>query len=249
MDVNDNKIDRDEQRIAELVGSLKRVEAPGDFETRVRARIASADKGEHGAWTPFLIARIAVPAVLLIAIGGYFGFYALRSNRVDTSTQATAIEEPAVITGTNMTDTAAPLTPTAANPQATNTLAQTIPSTDKRPLSVGSKNSNIGGGSIDQASKGSTAIFPRGLDPNAGVPIASVLEMIGVDAKWDGRSWRVNSVAAGNVGERSGIKAGDVIEAVNDRRVDAKTVFVGSFTSRSLLVRRDGKPIELTFKP
>jgi membrane-associated protease RseP (regulator of RpoE activity) len=248
MDLNNDITDRDERRVAELVGGLRRVEAPGDLATRVRARIALADKGERRGWSPFQIARIAVPAMLLIAIGGYFGFYALRPPEVNTPTQAAATGAPAV-NDTTMSDVTLAAAPSPISPRAANNVAQALPAPDRKPADPAVKNSDQGGGSVDEASRGSTTVFPRGFDPNAAIAITRVFEMIGVTAKWDGSGWHVETVTAGTVGERSGLKTGDVIVAVNGRPVDERSVFAGSFTSRSLTVRRGGKRIELAFRP
>ena len=69
----DDKIqDSDEAQISGLLASLKRVEAPGDFGFRVRARIASAKPASgRGSWLPASVA-VAAPLGLVLAVGGYF---------------------------------------------------------------------------------------------------------------------------------------------------------------------------------
>src|SRR4051794_1417753 len=69
---DDNIQDSDEAQISGLLASLKRVEAPGDFGFRVRARIASARPSTgRGSWLPASVA-VAAPLGLVLAVGGYF---------------------------------------------------------------------------------------------------------------------------------------------------------------------------------
>ena len=65
--------------VSQLLGSLKRVEAPGDFDFRVKARIAAGRPVDRNkSWLP-AVARFAVPLGLLLLIGGFFGYNALYS--------------------------------------------------------------------------------------------------------------------------------------------------------------------------
>ena len=61
------------EEVGELLSTLKRVEPPGDFDMRVRGRIAKGRPRQSRRW-PMAVARIGVPAAVLIALGGYFGW-------------------------------------------------------------------------------------------------------------------------------------------------------------------------------
>src|SRR5688572_29519198 len=63
----------DEQQISKMLGGLKRVEAPGDFDLRVRGRIAAGKPADKSSWLPVPV-RLAVPLGLLLLVGGYFAF-------------------------------------------------------------------------------------------------------------------------------------------------------------------------------
>ncbi|MEO7659678.1 MAG: hypothetical protein ABIV48_08685, partial [Pyrinomonadaceae bacterium] len=66
--------ERESDSISQLLGSLRRVEAPNDFNFRVRARIAKGRRAKVKTdWLPVAV-RYAMPLVLLVLIGGYFGF-------------------------------------------------------------------------------------------------------------------------------------------------------------------------------
>src|SRR4030095_11393406 len=69
---DDNIQNSNEERVSHLLGSLKRVDAPGDFGFRVKARIASASPTVgRGSWLP-ASAAVAAPLGLVLAVGGYF---------------------------------------------------------------------------------------------------------------------------------------------------------------------------------
>jgi S1-C subfamily serine protease len=55
-------------------------------------------------------------------------------------------------------------------------------------------------------------------------------------------------VSGSSVAGRSGIKAGDVIEAVNGQVLGSKTSFGSSFTGQNLRVRRDGKSMQIALR-
>src|SRR5687767_1201524 len=77
----------DEQQISKMLGGLKRVEAPGDFDLHVRGRIAAGKPADKSSWLPVPV-RLAVPLVLVLLVGGYFAFNALYSPAVPTTDQA-----------------------------------------------------------------------------------------------------------------------------------------------------------------
>ena len=65
--------DLENDPVRSLLGGLKRVEAPGDFDFRVKARIASGrPAGRPSSWLPAL-AKLSVPLAVLLLIGGFFG--------------------------------------------------------------------------------------------------------------------------------------------------------------------------------
>src|SRR5688572_11070442 len=67
----------DNDPVSQLLSSLKRVEAPGDFEFRVKAGIAKRNSiGGRYAWLP-VTWKVAAPMGLLLVLGGYFGIGSL----------------------------------------------------------------------------------------------------------------------------------------------------------------------------
>jgi membrane-associated protease RseP (regulator of RpoE activity) len=122
-------------------------------------------------------------------------------------------------------------------------------------------NGNSAGVSEDQAVGISEEVPPKAVDANRGmlpeppnmngntlVSAKSVLSRIGVEASFSGSAWTVGSVRAGSAAANAGLKAGDVIEAVNGRPLTGTTSFDSKFAGRTLRIRRDGKTISIALK-
>lgn len=263
-----------ERKIADMLSSLERVEAPGDFDTRVRARIARGQVSEGtSAWTKNLI-RLGVPvaAAIMIALGGYFIFTSINTGQNDVP--AVAETQPTI-----QTPIVGP-SPSATNDNQAEERIIVKPSDEmiadkidadspdgrvRREKDKATANSNTdppSGGSTDLAVRESQRVYPRGLNPNAKVPanakgvdpnarihVSSILDFIGIKANWTGDGWRVDAVDAKTIAGRLGIKAGDVVEAINGQTVDKQTTFPAKFDGKSLRVRRDGASLSIDFKP
>lgn len=242
MENYDHKIyDAENEPVRGLLAGLTRVEAPSDFDFRVRARIAQGKPASPAIWLPASV-RYAVPFVLVLAIGGYVAFNALNSPNVP----AVAVTEQQ-----NITPITAPpssdgiITPNddlraerieVRSPQSVNkglvrNTGRTVPapSTERRGGSY-----DIGGG------------VARKIEI---IPATDILSRIGINASFAGSECKAQAVSAGTIAERSGVKSGDVIEAINDRAVTEKTAFGNKFTGKSLRVRRDGKSVKIDLVP
>jgi hypothetical protein len=264
-----------EKQIAEMISSLKRVDAPGDFDTRVRTRIARAETVSTNSWAANLI-RTGVPlaAAVLIALGGYFTFMFLNSGQSETQTVADVKTEspqvPPQLTESRtyeqsdlrkLDETVAGKGENGRVPNGGDAAKDVPQKTTSLDSQVNSD--RLGGGSVDMAAPvAPPKIYPKGLnpnskaptnsrgvDPNTRIPVASILEFIGVKATWAGGGWRVDAVEANNIAGRSGIKSGDVIETINGQTVDKKTTFPAKFDGKSVRVRRDGEILTIDFKP
>ena len=254
--------------VSRLLGGLKRVEAPGDFDFRVKARIAAGRPVDRTAsWLPNAV-RFAVPLGLLLLIGGYFGFNALYSfNKVDVPPIAevrSTIAAPVIGAQSNESVTL-PANPVIAErveikPTGTDSKINTG-SPEKRIVSFKPSEGQPGGGSYDEARRTPRQFYPKGIDPNrkllvpkdfegnTRVAAKNILSFIGIDAVYSGSSWKVGLVKQNSIAERSGMKAGDVIEAINDLPLTEKTAFGNKFSGKSIRVRRDGKSMQIDLKP
>jgi len=257
----DDKIqDSDEAQISGLLGSLKRVEAPGDFGFRVRARIASARPSTgRGSWLP-ASAAVAAPLGLVLAVGGYFTMTTIYSPAT-VSPPAVADLRPAELppldvidrnfVGESAPDVAAlgpgtEQSPMVVQPREIDRAIVARPSVKRTGSHLPS--SDPGGGSEVLASGIVNEIPPKGSNNgrNPADPARDVLSTMGADV---GSGWTLGNVKKGSSAERSGLKAGDVVEAINDKPVSDKTSFNGKFAGKSIRVRRDGKTVRIDLKP
>lgn len=248
-------------QVGELLGTLKRVEPPGDFDVRVRARIAQGRPAASRSW-PFVLARVGVPAAVLMALGGYFGWNALNQPVnvpivVEVQQQAPS-EEPPVQPQIDRP---------AAEPENLVATRDGIPVVNSVPAGPGVRptdsvrpTSEPDGGSVDFGVSPSKRILPRGLDPDREIKDANiagnsrssareVLGMLGILASCSASSCRVNSVSANSVAGSSGIKAGDVIEAVDGRPVNGTATFSGQFSAGNVRIRRNGSLMNVALRP
>lgn len=249
----------DDEKITSLLSALPKVDAPGDFHTRVRARIAAGRPEERRSFRVPVAVRYAVPLLLLIAIGAYFGltrFYSL--NKLETPEVADVGPKTA---GPAMSEPVNNVV-TVPEPQIKDEQASVEPAVNRgvrteAPVGRVSRDRSLVGGSVDSdgGSRDSTqhvikkTLLPRGLNNDQQVPAGEVFNIIGVDAQFTGGVWKVRSVSEHSPAERSGLKAGDVVESVNDQNVSAKTSFPSPFTGKTLKVKRDGKDIHIDLKP
>ena len=69
-----------------------------------------------------------------------------------------------------------------------------------------------------------------------------------VNGTFGASGWKVESVSPDTLAGRSGVKAGDVIEAINDQVLTEKMSFKGKFNGKTLRVRRDGATMQIVLK-
>lgn len=242
-----------ERAVSNLLGSLPHVSPPGDFDVRVRARVARGKSVTSGwSWRPIFAA--AVPLCLLLAIGGYFGLRntetvvenAVVATRALSTPVTAAISQNVAVS--NVADPVEPDKLVAKMPVAVDRIAPPARSIETKPA----------GGSIDRAVTESVPRYPRGLSPNTRsitrpkdfepsvqMSAKSIFEQLGVDAEYTSSGWKVSGVKANSAAERVGLKAGDVVESINDRTVTERTTFKGNFSGKNMLLSRDGKKIEV----
>jgi hypothetical protein len=226
----------DNDDISRLLGSLKQVDPPGDFDTRVRARIAHGRPSAKRSWMP-----VPVGATLLVMLAaGYFG---LRSYYGPAT-----IQEASVIPLQQLNDQPAaeqkapPANPIVVEPTEEQTrdriaskppeMQPSIPNPLRAHL-VKSKTADKerGGGNRDSALTSPNVMTAPELTRNLS---KEVLSTFGIEANDTGAGWTVGDVKQNSRAQRSGLKTGDVIE---------------SLKNNSLRVHRDGKTVQITLVP
>jgi len=257
-------VDRDEETISRLVGGLKHVEAPANFERRVMSRIAEGEtKPRSFVSLPTLV--LAAGAVIVLLVGSLV-FYNMRR----PATQGNDVVQTPV--AAPVPQSSAPAQhPVAPQPMADpETVAQNggesiqqAPAQNRQtPKQIRPEtNSNIGGGSITLGQGQARPVLPEGIDPRSrrtnvntseivspnAIPVRDILEMSGISAEFQ-NEWVVKAVAKNSIAERSGVKTGDAVTAINDKQLTADTNFHGFGSITSLTVRRDGQSLTLKLR-
>ncbi|MBK6723183.1 MAG: hypothetical protein IPO41_04125 [Acidobacteria bacterium] len=248
--------DAGEEKVAAMLGSLKRVDAPADFDFRVRARIAQGRPAEKRvSWFP-TFARVAAPAVMLAAVGGYFGYNAL----YDTGTVNVPVvadsgpvaPAPLVVpTSNEVAPAPVPTTEVAAAKPPVNTEETVAGTPKKEPTTVAKKPETPEGGSVDMALREANRpgnVVSTGnsspVIPTSTLSVREAFSAMGIRASLSASGWRVSS-ASGRAAA-AGLKTGDIIETVNGKAVGANTVFDEKFSGSTLRVKRDGVAIQIS---
>ena len=256
-------LDSDISRLTALLSALPRVEAPGNFEFRVKASIAGG-RTPRTSLVPFL--KLVAPLSLVLLVGAFVIFYGTLPSStdvpavIDTAGSEFTVPQPSA-------DVTGPPPVTVSGPQ----ISETVASQPERASTTSERSGPVRrtkavadnrsqGGSIDRTLESANTILPPGfqsVDPrkrgvvpsnvgDADIPVKDVLQMLGVSAELGGDGWKVRSAAANGMAERAGVRAGDVIEAINGTSLAAKTTFKGGVSVKALRVRRDGKQVNLT---
>jgi hypothetical protein len=263
----------DERKLSALLGGLKRVEAPKDFDFKLKAKIAAASPvDERKSWF-FPGLRYVFPLFLVALLSG---FAALRifapgdapepvtvaetsqqSNKTEIAVsnvqENPVISDAPVITDFN-TNKATALK--VKSQKAANNPKQTlavIKSPEKREGKQIVKSRNSSGGSYDiGGGKSSSSINLNPNNPNSGqsgiINIHQMLDVIGIEVEFVGADCKVKSVREGTAARIANFQPGDLIEAIDDKKLSSKTTFSDSFKGKVFRVVRGGKQmvIDLT---
>jgi hypothetical protein len=106
-----------------------------------------------------------------------------------------------------------------------------------------------------------TTIFPPGVDPRrslsndhkpptgSGLSPLEIFSFIGISSSCSATSCQVKAVQPASLADRSGIRSGDVIVAINNDPIDPSGKLTGEVNVRSLRVVREGKTIVISLIP
>lgn len=249
-----------EAGIEKALGDLPRAEAPVNFEAMVRSRIAESD--QQASWRPgwALGLKFAMPTMALLLLGAFFVF----------SGGSTMNDLPVLaVNGQTEIDSGHAVMPDAPGP-----VSESLKKKDQLATKGvnGQQNTKVilpdgkvlrpneqGGGSEDKTvDQADPAIYPEGLDPNKkpdvrnikpptnnGISAEAILSMLGVKSECKQNGCVATAVAKQSIAERAGVKANDLIEAIDDKPVKAGTTFEGTINVRTLRVVRGGKRITI----
>jgi len=251
-------LNADERKVADLLRALPRAEAPSNFEFGVKARISAGVASRPGQL--FRLLKVAAPLTLVLLVAGIVMFYGVLPGDGTapiasdlTRSDDTKVSQPATKTEPLPTAVeAAPATePAAAGVAASPAEAATI---RRAPRPANRKESGTEGGYKQLTHRQANIITPPGIPatvgPNANtagreIPVKEVFEILGVNAEFVKGAWTVRSCAHNSICSRVGLKADDAIEAIDERQISRETKFRGTVETKSVRVRRDGKPLTI----
>ncbi len=267
---NDEVLSGDEGKLRQMLGGLKRIDAPQNFDFALRRKIAEHQPETAGKinFLPFL--RFALPFCLLVLFAGFVGFDLFLSPHIaDVPAVAENIPPRPISPTIAENSPISPISPSVSQVQTVKEIsaapvAPKIPKTINKVLPTTRKDENQNltkdedfVGTRDSAITSSRPILPKGLNQNQKplttenvlnnnpIPAQQILSQIGIEADYAETNWRVKTVKEKSLAERSGVKNGDLIEAIDDRKLDFDTVFTQTYSGKTIHIIRDGKKITL----
>ena len=269
----------DDKKIRLMLGSLKRVDAPKNFDFHLKARIANAKPTDlQPRFLPIL--RYVLPLSLVIVIF----VVAVLNNLYFTDSQI--VQPPQIAETRNQIPVIEQIENPAAvsqrqeNPESAISSSNVIESNRNNSAKVSDANLQIvtdktskkvkpkvlskenktedSGGSLISASTGTKIITPPGLNSNKTVEILpefennkslnpkEILLQLGIEAAFTGKDWLVKSVKQYSLAERSGVKSGDAVEAIDGEKLTDQPLKGRKFEGKQLTVTRGTKKIEIS---
>jgi biotin carboxyl carrier protein len=258
---DDEQLSAEDRKLSRMLGGLSRVDAPRDFDIKLRARISArtVENSRPAVWLPAL--RYALPLLLVLMIGGAV----LVNLRTSDEAGPAVVSNPAPESAPTAPSAVAETPPVEEVAQVPSRLPAEVPvsarevrraaipsgrsavPTEISSAAVQPSNTAVSAGSRDAALTEQNKVIHLNPAPNNSAPrgsaaVKDILSTIGIEAELEGNVWKVRSVRKDGVAERSGVHVGDTIEAVDGRAIDQATAG-GSI--RSVSVRRDGGSIKI----
>lgn len=257
----------DEEKICELLGNLQRVDAPKDFDFQLKARIANAKPQDFQAPRFFPILRYAAPlglAIIILAVVVINGLYSFDDKSVATvidnqdkpkvenlsSGNNSQPEEKVIAKDDSQAKTAENPTANLLYKEDKKEISPLIkePRLVANALNPAVKNSKAAknsGDSKDSAGTSPNILVPKEFSSNNPIQVKDVLSILGVEANFSDKKWTVKSVTQNSKAERSGVKANDIIEAIDGNNLSGETIPVAKTFNGNLTVVRGGKKMDI----
>ena len=255
----------EDRQLAAMLNALPRAEAPADFDHKVRGRIAARRQHSGSGW------RIFVPAfaaVFLVALGAVLYLGVLSSADVaDVPPIAQAptpapmpqsVPEPAVQLP-ETTEVAAEVNDNSAAPN--DRVAERVARPQGRPERRADREEQIeGGGSIDRAGSpvianpdrlvNSNAVVPNerppGFEGGGQVDSSEVLSLMGLRGNFQPDGFLVSTADASGAAAKAGVRAGDVVESLDGKRIEPETRFASGSAIKTISIRRGDERLVLS---
>ena len=286
------KTSAEQTRVWQMIDGLKRVDAPNDFDFRVKARIANKKPADfQPRFLPVL--RYVLPLGLVVLILGAVIF--------NTAYFSDGSSSPAIAENIQQAPSAVEIPSTnSVSPEQFPAIINSQQSFTDEKVFVGSSNQNIqtlrnereaklrnereakfvavksvqkpaakprresvkvdleGGGYHDKTSTEVRVITPENISPNNPSAILpneanakpltdeQMLDFIGIKMTSENGRKKVQSVASGSAAERSGVKVGDVIEAIDGKQIGGEPM--KTFEGKKLTVVRGAAKVQINLQ-
>lgn len=273
----DEILSLEDEKVRNMIGNLKRVDAPKDFDFRLKGRIANATSTDfQPRFLPVLRYVLPLSAILVISafvvLNGLYFPDSQAVSQVAETVPPTNIEQksPPIVSFTDEQVAAKDeksvgedlpikqeIKPLADKPQFIAVKSLNVPK--KNPI-IKEKKDN-GGGSHDSASSApSINITPKGINLNSTPANSSnieipkslntqqILSQLGIEAVFSDGSWKVKSVKQDSLAEGSGVKVGDVIEAIDGEKLTDKPITAKTIEIKNLMIVRGTEKIEISLR-
>ena len=252
----------DDQKLREICFSLKKIEAPKDFDFKLKARLAASQASDFQPRFGFAL-RYALPVVAVVFLLGllaYSGGMFAPPNNQFVAEGSVLPPNPALPQNAAVSDAPAPEINTPPNESLAilpanqespkvpkNELAiikQKDPKKDvpelKREFNGGSKDFSSTADKPRQPKFYEQKIIPQPDEPVNSLPVRDVLSIMGITAAFENGKWTVRAVTANGLAEASGIRENDTIEAIDDEPLSGETVNVKTISGKTVTVTRNG---------
>ncbi|MDQ3751082.1 MAG: PDZ domain-containing protein [Acidobacteriota bacterium] len=274
------KTSSEQTRVWQMIDVLPRVDAPNNFDFRVKARIANSKSADFQPRF-FPVLRYVMPLSVVVMLVGLIAFnttYFSGNQSSEPPTAKNIIEStivrenmPPNASSTNQLvyaeskdEESAVTFPTVNNKQSTNQnmqfVATKLPSSRqiKTPKSKVEKDS--GGGNHVISVRKVPVYLPKNMDTNQTNTSVSnpedpktinqeqLLSFIGIETVLENAKRTVKSVTKNSLAERSGVKVGDVIEAIDGKKISGEPKRSKAVALKNLTVLRGANKIEIPLK-
>lgn len=277
------RLSADEAKIRALLGDLKRVGAPADFDFRVRAQIARAQPSRRRPSSFLPVLRYVLPLALVIFVSalGVLNSNYFADGQSGASIVENRIQNPTAENGAATSDAAnerraeeiasppdAAQTANVSNPanvkeknktaSENSTLVAAESGRKPKPKTSSGENAKESGGAFESSFSPTNVITPPGISanrtiqtlPNVGggksLTVREVLAQLGIEAAFANDGWLVKSVAANSLAERSGVRAGDAVEAIDGERLTDKPLKSKAVAGKNLRIARGAEKKEIS---
>ncbi len=283
------KINGVQTRVWQIIDKFAPVEAPKDFNFRVKARIANSKPRDfQPSFLPVLRYVLPLSVVgLILAFVIFNGFYSFNDKTVpqiaETNFQAPIQKEnqPTKVLE-NEQIASVDKSPTLDNEKSVsgdlNVKPQPIENKKelktlkggtqfvaansvKKPqpkIARDNEKNSVGSQTSDLASKAPRIFTPKGI-PNSNqttqnppsfenkssITAEQILSQLGIESVSENGQRKVKKVSANSVGEHSGVKVGDVIEAIDGEKLTNEPIRAKTIEGKKLTITRGAVKIEI----